>query len=115
MEFAFVGIVERMEESLFLLHYTFGWKPIRNFMRENASPVEDRIEELSPEALEKISEFSKKDEEIYKFGQDLFEEKYAKMVQELKEKFHQPKFDDMKPNDAIFEMLKLNFEEQSKI
>jgi len=108
LEFAFVGIVEKMEESLFLLHYTFGWKPIRNFVRENAAPVEDKIEELTENAKEKLSAYSSLDQEIYNYAKEMFNQKYSKMVSDLKEKYLEPKFEKMDENDAIFEMLKLH-------
>jgi len=102
--FAFVGLVENMEESLFLLHYTFGWKPIRNEIKENAAP-ETKIE-LSEKAREKLSKITKIDQKLYKFAKNLFEERYSRMVKELTDKFYEPKYKTMDQNDAVFEMLK---------
>ena len=106
-EFKFVGIVEKMEESLFLLHYTFGWKPIRNNIRENVSPNSEN--EITGKALEKLEKNTKIDLKLYKYAKNIFEERYTKMIKELQEKYHDPKFDEMDSNDAVFEMLKKDY------
>jgi len=101
--FAFVGIVEKMEESLFLLHYIFGWKPIRNVIQKNvASDVKIELTECAKEKLLKITEV---DQKLYKFGKKIFEDRYSKMLKELKEKYYKPQFDKMESNDAVFQML----------
>jgi len=106
-EFAFVGIVEKMEESLFLLHYTFGWKPIRNTIKENIAT--DSIAEISDKAKKKLAKFTKIDQKLYKYATNIFEERYSKMLKNLKENYYEPKFKNMEPNDAVFEMLKKDY------
>jgi hypothetical protein len=113
LEFEFVGIVEKMEESLFLLHYTFGWKPIRNFIRENVSPVEDNIEDLSEDAKIKLSKNVLLDSEIYQFSLELFNSKYSQMIEELTKKYPEFRFNDMTSNDTIFQMLEKNYNDQT--
>ncbi|NJR63267.1 MAG: sulfotransferase family 2 domain-containing protein [Cyanobacteria bacterium CRU_2_1] len=41
--FAFVGLVERFQDSLFLLSYIFGWKPIINTRKENAAKAKNHL------------------------------------------------------------------------
>jgi hypothetical protein len=106
-EFAFIGIVEKMEESLFLLHYTFGWKPIRNKVKENTAT--NSTIELSDKAKNKLSENTKIDQKLYKYATNIFEERYSNMLQDLKEKYYEAKYLKMQPNDAIFEMLKKDY------
>jgi len=108
LKFAFVGVVERFEESLFLLHYTFGWKPIRNIDRLNPSPTKIN-EELSMEAINMLKERTKVDKELYNFVEQIFENRYSQMVKELKEKYYEPRFDNMEKNCVIFEMLKKHY------
>jgi len=100
-----------MQESLFLLHYIFGWKPIRNNIFENKSPDSDEIK-FSPEAQEKIDLWTRRDKEIYEYGKQIFEKQYAQMVKELTDKYYEPRFDNMEPNDAVYEMLKKNYDDQ---
>ena len=112
-EFAWIGILEKFEESLFLLHYTFGWKPIRNTFKQNVAPSHIQKDELTDEALEKISEWTKLDRELYNYGMELFESRYSKMVEDLKEKYYKQEYDNMEANDAVFEMLKKSHKEIS--
>jgi len=113
-EFAFVGLVEKMEKSLFLLHYTFGWKPIRNFIRKNAAPTIDKHEKLSEEALQKISDWTSLDIQLYNYAQELFESRYSQMVSSLEKKYHDEKYSKMDENEVIFDMLNKNYQETIK-
>jgi hypothetical protein len=107
-EFAFVGLVEKMEESLFLLHYTFGWKPMRNKVRKNVSPLLNN--EISDEAMKKLNKNTKIDQKLYRYGKNLFEERYSRMIKDLTSKHYEKKFDGMDPNDMTFEMLKKDYQ-----
>jgi len=109
-EFAWVGIMEKFEESLFLLHYQFGWKPIRSVVKKNIAPAKKQ-DELTDEAKKKIGEWTKMDKELYRYGVELFESQYSKMVEELKEKYYEQKYENMEPNEAVFEMLKKHHED----
>jgi hypothetical protein len=112
-DFAFFGIVEKMEKSLFLLHYTFGWMPIRDTVRENISP-KNQNSELSEEAMEKLSEMTKVDQKLYDYANEIFDSRYSQMVEELKEKYYEQKFEKMESNDVVFEMLKLDHKQKKK-
>jgi len=112
-EFAWVGITEKFEESLFLLHYTFDWKPIHNTVKKNVAPHNAQKDDLTDEALEKISQWTKLDNELYRYGNELFESRYSKMVEDLKEKYYKQEYGNMGENDAVFEMLKKHHEETS--
>lgn len=107
-KFAFVGTVERFEESLFLLCYVFGWKPIRNIIRLNPAPTSIK-NELSNEAINILKERTKVDKELYKFVEQIFENRYSQMVKELKEKYYESSFDSMSKNDVVYEMLKKHY------
>ena len=109
-EFTFVGIVDRMEESLFLLHYIFGWKPIRNKIKENVAP--DSSNEITKKALEKLEKNTKIDQKLYRYACNLFEEKYSMMVKDLREKYWEDKYKKWEINDAIFEMLQKDYDNQ---
>jgi len=109
VEFAWVGILERFEESLFLLHYQFGWKPIRDTRKRNVAPK--GLNDLNDAAKKQLDECTKLDREIYKYGLELFESRYLKMVSDLKEKYYEPSYDKMEQNDVVFDMLKKNYKE----
>lgn len=113
-KFAFVGIVEKMEESLFLLHYTFGWNPIHNTIKENVDPVKQEPI-LSDEVMIKLSELIEVDNKLYDFGKKTFESRFSRMVKELKEKYYKQRFEKMKFNDMIYEMLKKDYFERKNI
>jgi hypothetical protein len=77
--FAFVGILEKFQESLFLLSYIFGWKPIYNSRKENASKKPKTKAELSPETLQIIQEQTQLDRVLYEYAQEIFEQRLAEM------------------------------------
>jgi len=108
-EFAWVGILERFEESMFLLHYQFGWKPIRNVVKKNIAPSHKKSDLITDEAIKKIEEWTKLDRDLYKYGLELFESRYLKMVSDLKEKYYESSYDKMEQNDVVFDMLEKNY------
>jgi len=107
-EFAWVGILEKFEESLFLLYYQFGWKPIRNVAKKNVAPPHEKSDLITDKAMKKIEEWTKLDRDLYKYGLELFESRYSKMVNDLKEKYYEPSYDKMEQNDVVFDMLEKN-------
>jgi hypothetical protein len=78
-QFAFVGILEKFQESLFLLSYIFGWKPIYNSRKENASKKPKTKAELSPQTLEIIQAQTQLDRVLYEYAQNIFEQRLAEM------------------------------------
>jgi len=103
-EFAWVGILERFEESMFLLHYQFGWKPIRDTRKRNVTPKDSNV--LNDAAKKQLDEWTKLDRELYKYGLELFESRYLKMVSDLKEKYYESSYANKDPNAVVFDMLK---------
>ena len=104
LEFKFFGIVERYEESLFLLHYTFGWRPIRDITKLNVAT--DNRTDISKEARKNLEERTKVDEKLYQFAQQIFESRYSQMIQDLREKYYEAKYEKMLENDIVYDMLK---------
>jgi len=111
-DFAFFGIVEKMEKSLFLMSYVFGFEPIRDTVRENISP-KNQNSDLTSEANKKLIEMTKVDQKLYDYANELFDLRYSQMVKELEEKFNRPEFEKMDPNDAVYEMLQLRYKEKN--
>jgi len=83
-KFPFVGIAEKFEESMFLLYYTFGWRPILNPWRLNPTPKSSEKNEIPQETMDIIREQTKLDAHLYEFAKDLFESRYSQMETELR-------------------------------
>ncbi len=107
-EFAFFGLVERFEDSLMLLYYTFGWRPSRYLKKLNTAP-NNSLEELSSEAKVELAKKTKLDTELYKFAQQLFDVRYSQMIKELKEKYYESSLDNLTISDMVYEMLKKRY------
>jgi Sulfotransferase family len=86
-DFGFVGLVERFQDSLFLLSYIFGWKPILNSRRENAAKVKKPIEEVPESTLEVIRANSHLDAQLYVHAREVFETRFDEMQQDLLHRF----------------------------
>jgi len=109
-EFVFFGLKEKHEESLMLLCYTFGWKPIHNIPQVNISNQKITSDSLPKDIIKKITEFTKNDSELYKFAEDLFQSRFNSMINELKERYFEPKFANLTFKEMIFALLEKHFE-----
>jgi len=105
-EFAFVGLTEKFDESIFLLCYTFDWLPIRSKIKINVGKKRMKQENLSKKSIDIIKEKTNLDTELYNYGNLLFEERYLEMVNELKENYFDIKFSKLPQASMIYEMLK---------
>lgn len=83
-EFLFVGISERMEESLLLAAYVLGIKPIESIPHLNVS---ENRPAADPHVYEKIASTSALDMEMYAFSQELFNQRYTAMMRDLLERY----------------------------
>jgi hypothetical protein len=81
-DFAFVGLVERFQDSLFLLSYIFGWKPILNTRKENASAKKAKAE-IPEQTLQVIRDNTQLDDVLYRHAKAIFEERFAAMQHDL--------------------------------
>jgi Sulfotransferase family len=90
-QFAFVGILEKFQASLFLLSYIFGWKPIHNSRKENASKLPKTKVELSPQTLDIIREQTQLDQVLYQYAQEIFERRFAEMTETLTQQYSNTK------------------------
>jgi hypothetical protein len=85
--FAFVGLVERFQDSLFLLSYIFGWKPIINTRKENAAKSKKGLNEIPASTIEVIKENTSLDAELYTYAKEIFEQRFSQMVADLVARF----------------------------
>jgi hypothetical protein len=85
-DFAFVGLVERFQDSLFLLSYIFGWKPILNSRKENAAKKKS-TEAISASTLEVIQANTRLDDALYRDAKAIFEARFEAMQRDLLERY----------------------------
>lgn len=96
--FAFVGLVERFQDSLFLLSYIFGWRPIMNTRKENASQVKsdrdsykkDYVDRIPPATLQLIQENTQLDQQLYDYASQIFSDRFTQMVEDLQQRYPNP-------------------------
>ncbi len=111
-EIAFLGLVERFQDSLFLLSYTFGWRPILNETHLNITPEKDEWKHADPKTLSRIEDIVKLDRELYQFGQDIFESRFNDMTNTLLHRYGKmahAKLRSPLPTDVMVQFLEQNY------
>jgi len=108
--FVFVGLAEKFDESLFLLYYTFGWRPMDINWKLNVSPKRKHHKDLSKKTLSIVRDCNKLDIKLYNYGKKIFENRFSKMVEDLKEKYNEKSFEKLPFKDMIFNMLEKHYE-----
>jgi len=108
-QFHFVGLAEKFQESLLLLCYTFGWRPIRDNWKLNVSPPRAHKNDLTTNQLNKVKDAISLDLKLYEFGKELFESRFSQMVHELEEKYFEEKYSKIPSNEKIHQMLEKHY------
>jgi hypothetical protein len=103
-EFLFFGLMERFDESLHLLTYTLGWRPIQNYRKKMVAPKPNRLEDIPAETIEAIRDRNQLDIELYNYAADLFKKRYQTMIQNLLEKSYQAHYSKWRSNQDQFEI-----------
>ncbi|MBD1381914.1 sulfotransferase family 2 domain-containing protein [Metabacillus arenae] len=85
--FSVVGIMERFDESLFLMSQEFGWKNI-NYKKKNVTKNRPAKEDFSEKIIDKLKEKNELDIELYEYGKELFEEKLKTLPESTKQKMN---------------------------
>ena len=81
---AFVGVAERMADSLLLLAYTFGWQPVTTFHSRNQAPQRTAADRLEPKHLEKIiRDYCAVDIQLYEHSKALYQRRLLLMLHRL--------------------------------
>lgn len=70
--FAFVGLLDRFEESVVLLRRVFGWRGCY-YVHSNPTKVRKHAIELAPSQRQLLSEHNELDAELYQFAADKFQ------------------------------------------
>ena len=79
---AFVGLQERMEESMLLLTRTFAWRPSSAVRSLNPARTPFDASQLTDAVLERIRELTRLDQAVYDHATRLFESRLATVTEE---------------------------------
>jgi Sulfotransferase family len=86
-EFAYFGLVERFQDSMALLTYTFGWNPLEQIPNLMVGTRKLKQDQLEPEVLATIAQRNALDIELYQYAQELFERRYNEMLATLQARY----------------------------
>jgi len=86
-ECAFFGLTERFQDSVNLFAYIFRLPPMREIPKLRAAPKRSDRTQLSSQALDRLYELNQDDIELYAYAQELFEDRYTRMREELQKRF----------------------------
>lgn len=82
-QFEFCGITERFADSVSLLTYTLGWRPVTKIDSLNAAPESSKKTPMPQKVIDTIIELNEKDFVLYERAQKLFDVRYNQMLFEL--------------------------------
>jgi len=74
----FFGITERFSDSIALLAHQMGWPEIKIFQKEREEPNRPQAKDLSSDCLNRLLEINQADTQLYRYAQELFEERFRK-------------------------------------
>lgn len=109
--FAFFGILEKFEESLLLLFYTFGWRPNLMKWKMNVMP-ENKKKQISDKEIELIKNVNDLDLKLYQFADEIFQYRFSKMIDDLKTNYYEGGFDKFSSNELLHFLLEKRYIEQ---
>lgn len=110
---AFFGLTERFQDSLFLLSYTFGWRPRLNQMHLNRTSEKSEKLQMNAETIAVVRAHTSLDLELYEFGQELFESRFQEMTQTLLQRYgtkEQATLNLPLPTDIMMHLLERHFQ-----
>ncbi len=116
-DFMFVGISERFEDSLFLLCYLLGLRPLANIPYLNTGTNKPHLEQISSDIYDEIARNNALDIELYNFAQQLFEQRFTSMCEDLLERYASPELARIKlplPKEVIHELLEKHYQAKFK-
>lgn len=85
----FFGLVERFDDSMALMSYTFGWAPTGRTQQLRKSTNTRHRKELSKAIFKKVEYINSYDRILYEHAKTLFNERFLSMKQQLLER-HDP-------------------------
>jgi len=110
---AFFGITERFQDSLYLMSFIFGWPPFKDQLSLNRAP--EISLKITPKVENLIQQKVALDTQLYRYGQDLFEQRFQFMVGLLLDRYGsdtQNKLNRPLPANVMVELLQRNYEDR---
>jgi hypothetical protein len=111
--FACFGLAERMQDSLFMLSYIFGWRPLMNDKQLN--PSHEPLDDISPELRDRIAAVNAQDMGLYAYAKELFEARMTEMTNRLLERYGDTKHARLTlplPEEVMLELLERHYRER---
>lgn len=88
-EFAFVGLTERFQDSMYLLSYTFGWPAITRYEKRRVAQHRLQRKDIPGDIVKAIVEHNQLDIKLHQYAQQLFEKRFSQMTRDLEKRFSQ--------------------------
>jgi hypothetical protein len=76
-KFAFIGLVERFDDSLDMLTYRFNWNHVSQYSNRNVTVNRPKQEEIPSDILKKLRQLNQLDYELYDFAETIFKKRFA--------------------------------------
>jgi len=97
---------------MFLLYYTFGWKPINGLWKLNVSAKRPHKEDLPQKTIDVLKESNKLDTELYAFAKEIFEKRYSRMLDDLKNNYYVQNSGNIPSENMMYVMLEKHYEKR---
>jgi hypothetical protein len=91
------GLLERFQESIHMLSYLFGWRPIPDSLRLNEAPQRLAADRLPASALARLAGYNELDVKLYDYARALFEQRFNQMTMTLLERYGDKEHAQLKP------------------
>jgi hypothetical protein len=111
----FFGLMDRFQDSLFLLAYVFGWQPFPDYLRLNESPNNLQSDSLSESSLATVAEYNDMDLKLYAFAEQEFQRRFDLMTQTLLMRYGRRVHAHLHPplsTQALFELLENHYRDR---
>jgi hypothetical protein len=95
-EFAFVGLTERMQDSILMLSYQMDWQPENTTLQLNAGPPLKSDREISDDTREAIKSITQLDQELYEWAFQRFGERFEQMTRTIPLSNHKSKHEKLR-------------------
>ena len=87
LDCAFFGLVERFDESMALMAYTFNWPPVGRIQKLRVAPKKQGSNELEGETLDRVLELNQQDTALYDLAEQVFDQRLTAMYADLAARF----------------------------
>jgi len=102
------GLQECFQDSLYLLSFLFGWRPLPDALRMNEAPHPLVHGNLPPGVLDRLEKYNELDLQLYDHASALFEQRFRMMTDTLLERYgnrQQVRLTRPLPADVMDELL----------